>query len=223
MNVRGVGRRLLTGAAVLALAGSAAACAEEDEPVELPSLAASETRSRTPSATSAPSGSASDDYSDHAMDTEDAVREVYEGLINMSHRAQRKPPDEQREYISRWTTGAELRHRLYLLRKARRGHEKFVGRQESHVMRVDIYDDGKTASVDDCLDLSNSYSVDARTGREIAGSRGSEDFWGITFLRHTDDGWRVYDTFYQPEPCTVGSTPAKPASPPRTPTTTPTG
>ncbi|MQA01727.1 MAG: hypothetical protein GEV07_03000 [Streptosporangiales bacterium] len=219
MNGRWFGRRVLAGAAVLALAGPAAACAqEEDEPVELPSLTGSETVNRTPSATSAPSETASGDYSDQAMGAEDAVREVYKALIDVSHRAQRKPPAEQREYLGGWTTGAELRARLQALRTNHREHERLVGHEESNVMRVDIYADGKTASVDDCLDLSKSYSVDARTGREIAGSRGTEDFWGIAFLRKTDAGWRVYDTFYQPEKCTVGSTPARPASPPRTPT-----
>lgn len=194
---------------------------DEEEPVELPPLADSETRSQQPSATSGPSGSEKGDYSDQTQDDEDVIVAAYANYPNLRRRAQRKPPDERRAYVEQWVTGPELRNMLKNFRKTDREHLRYNGTVKSRIMRVDTYEDGKVATVDDCLDTSTAYLTDARTGREIHGSRGPKRFWGVTYLRETADGWKVFDTFYESRRCTPGYLPTAPASPPRTPSEPP--
>lgn len=133
--------------------------------------------------------------------TEDMrIRAAYLGFLRSYVRAQHVSPPMRMTYLAQWLAGPRLSATVKSLEYDDRHYIRTVGADRPHIMK--IKQTGNLATVEDCLDRTNIYIVDSRTGRQINGGRGPDHFWLMTILKETASGWRVYSAKHQPKRCT---------------------
>lgn len=196
MNI-GSYRRL--GAVVCAMCLSLSLSSCTGEPVErggtLPPLSP---LSPSTSSTSVPaSAGATGSQTETAM-----IRSVYLAFLKSYVRAQGMSPRLRRKYLAQWLAEPRLSETMKSLAYDDRHYMRTKGADRPHIIRIE--QDGRRATVLDCLDRTHIYLVDSRTGKEINGARGVGHFLALTSLKKTRAGWRVYKARHQPKRCSYG-------------------
>lgn len=127
------------------------------------------------------------------------IRAVYLGFLRSYVRAQRVSPPLRKTYLAQWLAEPRLSAAVKSLAYDDRHYIRTVGADRPHIVAIE--QNGKLATVEDCLDRTHIYIVDSRTDREINGGRGPGRFWVMTKLKKTASGWRVYSASHKPKRC----------------------
>lgn len=152
-------------------------------------------------AASSPSISASTSATNSQMEIA-KIRATYLAFLKSYVGAQRVSPHLRRAYLAQWLAEPRLSQTVKSLAYDDHHYLRTVGADRPHIVRIE--QEGRKATVEDCLDRTHIYVVDSRTGNEINGARGLGHFWVLTRLKKTPIGWRVYGARHEARRCSYG-------------------
>lgn len=184
-------KRLVT-LGVAALIATTVSCADEEEPRELKSLSPSE-RANTASSSSTPTATPTEGMSDREQ-----IRTVYVDFLTHYTDAQDVPRGKKRrQFLAQWLVEPALSGLTKDINKQQDKGERSSGHLEPNIMTIVV--DGKKTEVNDCID-QRQFLVKNKKGKVVRG--GDPDyFWGVTFFRQTDRGWRIHYVASEDKKC----------------------